>query len=1705
MSVINQNFIKPFSRLKNGLIELQAFYPAYIRNDGVGGLTVDPILYRTNFGPNTIADEGGLMDEANTAGIRVEVVGDAGETINHNFQTNIRSYVNPNNSEPRTIFVNDTTGFSASGTFVINGITVTYTGLTATTFTGCTGVNSTTAPNGINIPSQCRQGTTGTYTLTISGSGTYSPKCKITYGNLIFEWYLIAPSAEQSTTSSTNTTWYAPATAAHHKMVEAGVPQEPLNHFGPYPVFMTVQECAEMIDTYRHVGGQDETKRSFLPHGTMNGGTSSNSRRLAPFIGSNFPEPRPTDSTDIMRSGIYGRSTNSIYAQRLCLRSSVFMPMMLDNNQMGMRSDPQTSFSWPFATHLDSNFIGYKKQGIERYDHDPIVQGSSNGFFKTVGWSGDHQQGAVGSFGQCTSTNYFGTSVAKTVGGALGFNYGYQNPDVSMDSTAAVGPKYRMRMALACFLKDGTYTINDGGNMIPYIYDSERTIGGKNTNTLYAVWNGKDGYGKIGDNGSDYRDDCSAQIFPMFDFVQGPLSPAKQGNNFDSEVLEGLHSVWGWVYDQESQGGNSGSANVFNNPRAMMVKPNPTRVKIEYVEKTTLGLFKIYTLGLNSSGKRFSGGFGAMIYIDNVDGQFGSAATNKDVRFDARNTAGWQTGIANTLDYNGWWISRGTSGQSFGNLGSGNAWTQTTTVQCQTGLNQTGDLGGATFLRYKVASDAYMCQGRPSGYEAEQTKFLLANQSGRKWVWPLGRGGPAGLSTGFSAGVCMPDSNSPAGGSEDSTYPARPTIFDFNIPNDQGKYGTSTKPTKRSMGIRRGGDDEFLSSPTVSVIGDGVLRIPPPIGWDLARYYYSQSVFALNAGTDEKPDFKREVGDGGQVGMNSRWAFRGIHIPLWSAIDPITGNHAFDYVKPSNYKAGTASYIGTPPVTSETPNTFDSRWNFGRNRIWPPHERIGTRAAYSPSLLENVANNAGANGVIPADGGWGETATGNYLAANTESTKYGATEMGCSPVWLDMEMRANIPIKKDRLVILEFDNGIQWGPAGRHAMITSGGTRNYQFGQGFYPVWDGDGDVIHPNAASGTQIFGSDTDNMRNPTYTANRPSVWFWGGSDLFTAAWTNTDATVFPRQPTSGNNGWGNMGNGYGFGTPQNVVEGYQTIRTVFTEGGMTYILNGKEIGTDPTAGSQIWGMTIKVGDAMGFLLEGQINNSAGDGVFTTKPSLQMSQQDLQIDEIVLRQIPTPAMVPYTVDSVVQNITDVGRMNSLTIEADNIDLTRGMNVTITIMKPNTKIDVWSDNPTVISYDEYRGIEQGSTTIVTDTDGALMENMDLDFIAGMGSIDLTKLPTASLTDGIVIRFNIIIPNSTQTQFHPIDWNAVPIIRNWSLDFTVKPTITTSVIGNTDSGGDLTPPIDTSVGNVVSFRSVSETTDTSRTITNVKFDFGDGIETGWMDLLDKTTQSQTFDVAHVYTKAGTFAMLAYSRDDAGNISETATAISIVVAETKPVSILRAAPSLIRANNTITLDASSSYIVSSDPARTIASFTFDPKDGSSPVTQVGSTLVHTYTVVGEYAPQVTCTDNASPSNTSDVAKVIVKVLASSATPVDLLSNLNTRPRSFQQSRSANMAVTPTLDGTFPEITDTGQRSNNFDLKGSFLKATATADILTMEGYLANGTLLEIEWQTTDFAGGSSVQKFTGRMISFDYEREGGKYGETPYVANFLREE
>jgi len=281
-----------------------------------------------------------------------------------------------------------------------------------------------------------------------------------------------------------------------------------------------------------------------------------------------------------------------------------------------------------------------------------------------------------------------------------------------------------------------------------------------------------------------------------------------------------------------------------------------------------------------------------------------------------------------------------------------------------------------------------------------------------------------------------------------------------------------------------------------------------------------------------------------------------------------------------------------------------------------------------------------------------------------------------------------------------------------------------------------------------------------------------------------------------------------------------------------------------------------------------------------------------------------------------------------------------------------------------------------------------------------------------------------------------------------------------------------------------------------RTVSKVKFDFGDGTATDWLSFADQTQQTNTHDTAHTYLTVGTYAASVYVQDDNGNQVQSST-ISIVVANAAPVAVLRAVPSLIRAGQPITLDGGDSYDLNAGGTITDYAWTFG--DTSSGVSGSDSSIAHTYAVAGEYQASLIVKD--ADATDSQTATCVIKVL-----PATLVVPLvfNTKPRAFNRNRGAAVSQTTVLDAVYPEITDRGQRSDEFSLQGLFLKATANADIAFVEELLLAGSLVEFMWEDVDYQGTTTGKVFTGRITSFDYQREGGQHGSTPYTINLVRE-
>jgi hypothetical protein len=1730
MASFKKQPIHKFSRVKSDLAELQKWWPAYIKDDGLLGITVDPVLFKTNFGTQS----GEIADEATVAGIRVEAIEDDGSDLS--------------GTEP---------------------------------------------------------------TIVISGSGTFSPKCTINHSDgTSTVIMLIAPSlgVEGFDTEAAHNAGTIPIEVIHQDVnrdatrstvdIKEYIENMAGNGFrhGPYPVFMTVQELVELIDTYRHInptgnaGMEDSDKKAWMPHGIANG-------PLLPW--QDFSADNRVTSSNLPATGKY--------------RATVFMPMMLDNNQLHLNQGVSQG-GIEFGNIADVNrgtlysdgLRGFAKSGISRPPRE-------NSLWKTYMYSGDHER----------NLNWARDSQGK---GAVWF---------SQDSSEAPAPKYRMAQALACFLKDGTYALNNGV-IIPYSYDSRRTLGGVNTDTMYLKWNGGAGHGDASTT-ADLMRERPAGIYPLFDFVQGPITPRAQGSNWTHAVL-------------------ADHTPVTTTPMRFEVPPNPSRrsvaqigVKDWYggvgvpdqekvhskclVIKVPTDLITDTYTGADVQSYLGTEGFpvvGQPILIEGVTGVLGSDTDMRKgngkiwpTRYDSRRSHVDGTPTTQVMDCNGWWlVSRivDTSDPQDGNyleihcylhpnLLPATALYDTTGATWCSGRVGGPEIGQQTYFFEKVngsmspqATETDMASNLPDVRETRNPVFdtILGKT---RFQLPDGKRASVRIGTGYQAGMSQGDSNVPKASSRNDTYPSRITIAEREL-KDQLNQFAGNRPVPRSISIQTLGatpSEDIPSAPPVITSGDGSLRVPPPLGHDLCVRYNSigkppvvvpasgffgsnhplevknldNSLWRVRSDLDPDDGHASVTGRGGP----DKWAWRGVSTPLWSYIESGTGTHGWDFTKPAG-------------------------WLYGRNRPIPTHERIGTRLAMSPSLSPTAV-------------------TSDWSApAGHEITDMGRSEVGCSPIHLDMTMVANIPSTSDRMVIIDFDMNEADPILGRHHMIQQ--TTNFDGGFGFRPLWDGvdaagvyrkdsltdvsGGSVtLDPStvatyddfiiAASALDVVAGDNVNfaglpfdtqealagdfasadLSQPPYpiqtTNNRPAIWFMGSAPHWTSdQWVGNQAFNLPST-----GGFGRMGTGFGQGPSFSYSGGTNTVRSIFTSGGMTVVVNGTVAGTDVSANSAVWGLqfrscaTFALTDRRPFWLKsGGSNdlvpaeythlsteepliygrrasttftnarhssdrqflgtssltitagsepatrptaditdttdympkeypaamNSLKDGASRMtrpdNPSLNTTNSDFSIDELTLRHLPTPPMLPFTVDTLKQVVPvgtpDLARFSTLIIEADNIDTDKGMNVTVSLCEPVTSLT----------------IAQSGGAVITGFD-----NLDPEFLGGVGTVDLSSLPDSAKANGFVIRFNFFVPSTEQPELHPIDWGAVPIIRNYSVFYDYRPTANASVIGNTYDGstantaGTTVPqPFTTKVGHIISLRLAGQTTDPDRTIEQLKVDFGDGSDSGWLSVLTPAA-SVTYDISHVFSSkpASHYDIKVYSKDDNGNESIITGGnypilrATIVAAE--PVAVLKAVPSMVRAGQALRLDGSASYSIDTTAAITAYNWTFG--DGSSPVTGSSEYQDHTYAVAGEFMATLTVTDTV-PS-TSPVAKAVVKVLP--ATLVVPLT-LSTMPSSFRRSRTSRMTRTPVLDAVYPEITDTGQRGDEFTLTGMFLKGTQDTDIAFMEELMLSGALVEFEYQAVNFVGTADSKTFTGRLVAFDYNRQGGEVDRTPYTATLVRE-
>ena len=165
------------------------------------------------------------------------------------------------------------------------------------------------------------------------------------------------------------------------------------------------------------------------------------------------------------------------------------MPMLLDSNQLAKQIAG--------AENCVGSGNSYAKNGTTRYNQNPLEK-HADVVYKRFGTSGDFKLDREVLLQPLNpqTKDIAGATIFRQGNATTGTEFfNGMNVQYLDKANSHIGaPSYRMSMALACFLKDGTYSLNDGV-IIPYSYDSRRYIGGTQTTSLYAVWHGVAGYG----------------------------------------------------------------------------------------------------------------------------------------------------------------------------------------------------------------------------------------------------------------------------------------------------------------------------------------------------------------------------------------------------------------------------------------------------------------------------------------------------------------------------------------------------------------------------------------------------------------------------------------------------------------------------------------------------------------------------------------------------------------------------------------------------------------------------------------------------------------------------------------------------------------------------------------------------------------------------------------------------------------------------------------------------------------------------------------------------------------------------------------------------------------------------------------------------------------------------------------------------------
>ena len=254
-------------------------------------------------------------------------------------------------------------------------------------------------------------------------------------------------------------------------------------------------------------------------------------------------------------------------------------------------------------------------------------------------------------------------------------------------------------------------------------------------------------------------------------------------------------------------------------------------------------------------------------------------------------------------------------------------------------------------------------------------------------------------------------------------------------------------------------------------------------------------------------------------------------------------------------------------------------------------------------------------------------------------------------------------------------------------------------------------------------------------------------------------------------------------------------------------------------------------------------------------------------------------------------------------------------------------------------------------------------------------------------------------------------------------------------------------------------------------------DWGDGSNTGWADnkIVPKVYDS---NVGSPYT------MTVRTRDTDGTESLPITC-SITVVDVDPVAIPRVTPAAGTTGITLfTADLSESFTPNTQYIA--GDWEYDWGDGTVDAFGAGNIniMTHTYLVAGRYKARFRVRDNDPGPRTSPWEEVYVIV---SDPPVPVVKDIRHLGNMITCTK---IAITNVADLVKEKVlNDSWLKYEDLDDKERFLTFDLHLAELTGQqerdnwiNYFENRTLLQIQWQVTDWAGNPDIRTFTGHVIS-----------------------